>query len=119
MMAGVVGDDDAIMNYGMYSRSNHAHGFGIYKHMFIQYRSIIPEFVRLHMPNYPKFASNAVSIEQGRTTHLMGSHSIRKLRLVHAEKPKAIVTINLASETPVAIIPTHREDTMDDEDFWV
>ena len=118
IMAGVVGDDDAIYNYGMYCRSNHAQGFGVYKHMFAQYKSIMPEFVRGHMPCYPKYVREPVDIEQGRITHLWGCQSIRWLRLTHSERPEKVVTVNLNGDRPAKIVPVTAADEVDDDDFW-
>jgi hypothetical protein len=118
VMAGIVGDDDAIYNYGMYCRSSHAHGFGIYRSLFESFKSTMPEFVRQHMPPYPKFARDSVAVDQARTTHFLGYNSIRKLRLVCAETTIPFVTIDLNGAEPRVVTPDVPEDEMSEEEFW-
>jgi hypothetical protein len=112
--AGLIGDNEAILNYGFYSRSNQPSGFSVYQNLFKNFNSSIPHFVAHHMPQYPFFpyGTKSVEIDRGRITALRGYASIAKLRLTHTERPDKLVTVSLDGDVPLRVNAPKMEEAV-------
>jgi len=112
-LPGVVGDNDAILNYGFYCRSSIPQGFKVYQDLFTQHNSVIPSFVMNHMPSYPFFPLPTTDIGRGNITSLHNYSCINKLKLVSINDPPPHTQIDLGGVIPQRITLNLNEEFID------
>jgi hypothetical protein len=110
-LPGLIGDNEAILNYGMYCRSSQPAGFTIYRKVFESYNSELPHYVSKHMPSYPFFpyGARSTTIRRGRITALIDYLSIPKLILTSEEDCPHLVSIQLGGDVPTEVIRAQNE----------
>lgn len=118
-LAGFIGDNDAIFNYGMYCRSNSIGGFAVYQDLFKSYFSVIPFFVKDYLPTYPKFFTGSKLFNAARVNVLEGNYCSHMLRLTEVEQPLDLSIFNLNGNEPALVAPLQvmNEEVEVDEDF--
>lgn len=116
-LAGMLGDNDALFNYGFYCRSNSPSGFQIYQSMFMRHKSIVPDFLRKHMPKFPFHLPGSVELPRAEQTVLQGSLSAHYLKLIHVENPPKLSIIDVTGRRPVELTETLFEEDVLDLDF--
>lgn len=106
---GLTGDLDAVLNYGGFLKSKQPGAFALWRKLFRNHRSDIPQFMLSHMLNYPNFHVDAVEIPRGHITRFMGSRSIGRLHLVDCDNRAATLIVDLNDRTPMVATPVESE----------
>jgi hypothetical protein len=111
----IVGDVNAVYNYGDYIQSNKRHAIATMSKIFKKHNSVFPNTFNMFKHDYPRFNGNVTEVKLCRLNNFVGSKCISKLKLVCGDTLPDYCDIDLTGLSPIQKIAGIDDE---DDELW-